>query len=300
MTQTDTKRCLFCNQIVSLRLHGEYEWYENCQCAEGKYYGLKLDSYPLFQALPHHTKGQIFPIISAYIRELTDCGQTVTLSGDDIEAIPNSPRIPVTVEAKGNRFLHYLQRHTKGPGDPLVISKLPTRYNLTYSPTLQEMIYIIETLKDKKWIERAGSKFSLTEQGWLQATATVWGKKLKPCVVLLPETPELREEWFSGVFPRLEQCGYNPQIADTAQGRTDAEAMTQLLDESKLLIADLSAPGPETYYATGYALGLNLPVIWTAKREDAHSMEIHPKQIRHIIWSDTEELAATLQERLSV
>jgi len=296
----DMKRCLFCDQIVPIRLQDEYEWYDSCYCAIGQSYGLRSDSYESFHALSYQAKAQNFPILSAYIRELTDCGETVTLSIDDMDTIRNSPRVPTTIEDKGNRLLHYLHRHSKGPNEPVIIHQLSVRYNLTYSPNLQEMIYIIETLKELKLIERAGSTLKLTDKGWAQAAATTWGQRLKPCVVLHPEEEGLREEWIENVFPKIEQCGYLPRKAEPLLRESYNDTIMRLVTDSKLLIADLTIPSPDVYYAAGYARGLQIPVIWTVRQSEAARVAAQFKQIRPVIWTEAEQLADMLQQHLVV
>ncbi|MCQ6557689.1 MarR family transcriptional regulator [Paenibacillus mendelii] len=296
----DMKRCLFCDQIVPVRAQGDYEWFDGCYCATGAYYGLRKDSYDLYNELSYPTKAQMFPIISAYICELTDCEETVALSFDDLEMIQRSPRVPITVEDKSNRLLHYLHRHSKGPNEPVIIHRLPVRYNLTYSPNLQELIYIIERLREMEMIERAGSTFKLTEKGWREAAATVGGRRLKPCFVLIPDNEELRVEWNEKVSPKIEQCGYLPQLPEPSTTEMYGDHIVRLVTESKLLIADLTEPNPEVYYAAGLALGLQIPVIWTIKRGESNQNALPSKLIRPVVWDKGEELAAILEQRLTV
>ncbi|UVI32723.1 MarR family transcriptional regulator [Paenibacillus spongiae] len=296
----DMKRCLFCDQLVPVRIQGDYEWFDGCYCATGAFYGIQKDSYDKYNELSYQIKAQMFPIISAYICELTDCEETVALSFEDFETIRQSPRIPITIDDKGNRLLHYLHRHSKGPNEPVVIHRLPVRYNLTYSPNLQELIYIIERLREMEMIERAGSTFKLTERGWREAVATAGGKRLKPCFVMFPDHDDLREEWSEKVFPKMEQCGYLPQTPEPTDKEQYGDHIIRLVSECKLLIADLTEPNPEVYYAAGLALGLQIPVIWTMKRGETKQEALPSKLIRPVVWDNGEDLAAILEHRLTV
>lgn len=289
------KHCLFCDQIVPITPEGDYDRYVGCSCSPGGFYSLLRDSYEPILSFPHQQKRDMLHVISAYIRELTDCDQKVILSASDLDAVVNSPTIPVTIEDKGNRLLQYLYRHSEGPGEPVVIHPLSSSYNLTYSPNLQELVYIIDKLSTEQLLIREGMTFKLTEEGWSEAAATAGGKKLKPCVVLLPDEEVLRTEWLEKLLPKIEQYGYLPRML----AYTSEKYSLELIADSKLIIADVTGQSPEVYFAAGYALGLNIPVIWTVNSSDADKLWVHLQEIRPMVWDTAEELAVLLLQRLS-
>lgn len=293
------KYCLFCDEIVSTATDGDYDRYLGCNCSPDGFYNLLRDSYEPINSLPHQKKRDMFHIISAYIRELTDREEKVSLSADDLESIVISSRIPVTIEDKGYRLLQYLYRHSEAPGDTIVIQPLSSSYNLTYSPNLQELVYIIDKLINEQFIIREGMTFKLTGEGWNEAAAIAGGKKLKPCIILLSDAEELHTEWMEKLLPKIEQFGYTPRLLrHTTQNREPYSL--ELIEESKLIIADLTGQSPEVYFMAGYALGLNIPVIWTVNSSDADNLFVQVKNIRPIVWDTAEELAVLLQQKLSL
>ncbi|MEF3306364.1 hypothetical protein [Paenibacillus sp. GYB003] len=296
----DTKRCVFCDKIVPVKANDETYNFLGCNCAPGESYKLRKDSYELYASLPHHTKHQMFPIISAYIRESVDCEESVTLAFEDLEAIRHSPRVPVTIEAKADKLLAYFHRHAAGPNETVVIRQLADHYNLTYSPNLQELVHIIEKLRDERLLERTGSAFRLTEAGWREADARAGGKRLKPCAVIVTEPEEVRAEWTMNVFPKLQQCGYFPRMIEYSPFNKIGDGAMRTIAESKLLIADLSGANANIYFAAGYALGLDVPVLCAVKRDDAEHLPVGSNQLRPIVWERTEELADKLQQRLTL
>ncbi|MFD1954718.1 hypothetical protein ACFSL6_11240 [Paenibacillus thailandensis] len=291
----DTKRCVFCDRIVPVRTIGQYEQFIGCLCAPGGQYHLLAESYDWYYALDYTTKREMFPIISAYIRELTEMEETVELSAEDLDKIRHSSRLPQTIEEKGEKLLQHLYRQSGGTDKPVVIHKLAESFNITYSLNLQEMVYIIEKLKEEELLERRGSTFVLTPKGIRTAKAGMAGQKLKPCCVLLSE--ELGQEWANNVLPKMYQCGYSPQLAEPLDGTGGISA--QQLASSKLIIADLTGHRPEVYWAAGYAQGLQIPVIWTVHRSAAGQIRSNPGHIRPIVWEDGGQLAALLQQRLT-
>lgn len=290
------KQCLFCDQIVPITAEGDYDRYADCSCSPGGFYNLLRDSYQSILSFSQQQKREMLHLVSAYIREKTDCGERVILNAGDLDSIVNSPAIPVTLEDKGNRLLQYLYRHSEGPGQPVVIQPLSSSYNLTYSPNLQELVYIIEKLRSEELLIREGMTFKLTAQGWGEAAAITGGKNIKHCVVLLPNEEELRTEWLEKLLPKIEQYGYLPRVLVQA-GEEDS---LKPIADSKLIIADVTGQSPEVYFAAGYALGLNIPVVWTVKSEDADKLWVHLQEIRPLVWDTAEDLGILLQQKLSL
>ncbi|WP_334074560.1 MULTISPECIES: hypothetical protein [Paenibacillus] len=292
------KRCLFCDEIVPAISESDYDKYMGCSCSPGGFYNLRKGSYEAIQSFPHQKKRELFHLVSAYIREQTDGNKKVTLSVNDLDSIAKSPEIPVTIEDKGNRLLRYLYRHSKGPGETVVIQPLSSNYNLTYSPNLQELVYIIDKLRSEHLLIREGITFQLTEKGWNEAAASAGGKNLKPCSVLIPDEGDLRTEWLAGLFPIIEQYGYLPRLLTHKETENREARFMEMISDSKLVIADLTGQSPEVYFAGGYALGLDIPVIWTVNSRDADTLHVKVNEIRPIAWDNVEELSVILQHKL--
>ncbi|WP_379152235.1 hypothetical protein [Paenibacillus sp. sgz5001063] len=293
------KHCLFCDEMVPVQQDGEYDKYTGCSCSPGGFYSLLRDSYEAITSLPHPRKRDLLHIVSAYIREQTDCGVKVVLAENDVESITNLPEIPVTLEDKGTRFLQYLYRHSEGPGEPVIIQPLSSSYNLTYSPNLQELVYIIDKLIGEQLIIREGMTFKLTDKGWSETAAKAGGKKIKPCFVLIPDDEDQRTEWLEMLLPKIEQFGYLPRLLAHDKTQNQDHNSLEFIGDSRLIIADLTGHSPEVYFTAGYALGLNIPVIWTVHSSEADILRVQIKDIRPIVYDTVEELAVILQQRLS-
>ncbi|OMC74554.1 hypothetical protein BK121_00495 [Paenibacillus odorifer] len=293
------KHCLFCDEIVSIEPEGDNDRYIGCSCSPGGYYSLRRDSYEPINSLPHQKKRDMLHVVSAYIRELTDCDEKITICADDLESIVNSPKIPVSIEDKGNRLLQYLYRHSEGPGEAVVIQPLSSSYNLTYSPNLQELVYIIDKLISDQLLIREGMTFKLTETGWNEAAESAGGKKLKPCLVLVSDEENLSTTWLEKLLPKIEQCGFLPRLLTHTKTQNGEKYELDQIAESKLIIADLTGQSPEVYFSAGYALGLNIPVLWTVNSIEADKLFVQLKDIRPIVWDSAEELAIILQQKLS-
>lgn len=299
----EKKRCLFCSELVPVEAAGDYDLYRGCYCSPGGYYTLQRESFEPLVSLPHQDKLLTFAIVSGYIREMTDQGVKVALTFGDVINIRNSPQIPVSIEEKGARLLQYLYRHSDSAGDAVIIHPLNQSYNLTYSPTMQELVYIIEKLKEEQLIDREGMTFSLTGKGWSEAATRAGGRKLKPCFVLLAADREDYDLWSEEIVPKLEQCGYSAKLIHYSGFRRESHPSSQEISESKLVIAELSGHMPDIYFDAGYACGMQIPVVWTMKRKqgdaDPHGRTASNPLIRPLAWESADELGALLQQRLS-
>ena len=292
------KYCLFCDELVSIEVQGDYDRYAGCHCSPEGSYNLLRDSYEAINAFPHGKKHQMFPILSAYIREQTDREERVSLSMDDLEPLMNSPKIPVTIEEKGHRFLQYLYRHTQGAEEQVVIP-LTHNFNLTYSPNLQELVFIIDKLQSEQFLIREGMTFKLTDLGWREAAERAGGKKLKPCVVLISDSIENSANWLDMVLPKIQQCGYMPRLYNSMDRENHELQSMDRIAESKLIVADLSGQSPEVYFAAGYGLALKIPVLWSVKESELDNLILPSYEIRPIVWTHPEELSALLQQKLN-
>lgn len=294
------KMCLFCDEAVPIESNGDYDKFIGCACSPEGFYSMLKESYDHINSFSYSQKRKLFPIVSAYIRELTDCEEEVQLSLQEMDAIEHSPRIPVAIDEKGLRLLQYLYRHSAAPGESVLIYPLANHYNLTYSPNLQEFVYIIEKLREEQFIIREGMNFILTEKGRSEAAARAWGRKLKSCFVLVSDNESVRADWSEKVLPKIQQCGYLPRLFQYSGGERNENHAIELISESKLIIADISDLSPEVYFAAGYALSKNIPIVWTVKRNDLEKLNIQTYLIKPIVWDTTEELADMLQQKLSL
>lgn len=110
----------------------------------------------------------------------------------------------------------------------------------------------------------------------------------------------MRTEWLEILLPKIEQYGYLPRLLTHTKTQNREQYSLELIADSKLMIADLSGQSPEVYFAAGYALGLNIPVIWTVNGSDADNLFVQIQDIRPMVWDTAEELAVLLQQKLSL
>lgn len=294
---THKKHCLFCSELTPIEREGDFDRYNGCMCAPRGFYRLRGDAYNVIQAFPYEKKRRLLPILSAYIRELDDEGVHAKLTLEEAEAVIESPDVPMTPEQKERRLLRYVYRKSEGPGEPVNLHPLSRSYNVAYASNLQELVYLIEKLRDLGWIMREGAVLRLTDVGWAEALAESGGGRGKECCMIAGDEI-IGAEWTSVLQPSLEQCGYQPRLLQPAiLQRLDGELLEGIA-ASKLLIVDVTEAGPEVYYAAGYAARADIPIIWTAKNDGQSRTQAPKEWIRPIPWESPETLAELLRQRL--
>lgn len=53
------------------------------------------------------------------------------------------------------------------------------------------------------------------------------------------------------------------------------------------------------YFEAGFALGLNIPVIYMCKDDQIDNVHFDTRQYNHILWKDAKELKEKLSNRIS-
>lgn len=297
------KRCLFCEKPVNVRNPGSSINYlfRNCFCSPDGQYEISAEDYDLLNSWPHADKRSSFHLISGYIRELTDQGEPVHITQDLALSIQHSSLIPLNIEEKKAKCLLYLKRHAAEPHEPVQLTQLSEAYHLTYSPNLQEFIYILEEMKGEKLIERIGSALSLTSKGWETALKLAIPKGDKTCFIAIhDESSGLRECFQQVIIPQMGAQGIDAILPDTESH--EAQDIRKQIAESDVMIADFTLPHRHVYFEAGYAEGKGVPVIYTLHVEsEAKADALLPDEALRsetIFWDTPEELAELLRTRL--
>lgn len=103
---------------------------------------------------------------------------------------------------------------------------------------------------------------------------------------------------FSAIATSCTRFGFTARRADQVieSGLIDA-AVNQLLDESRVVIADLTEARPNVYHEVGYALGSHREIILVARSGTTIDWPLAHRRIE--FWNSLVELDAALEARLS-
>ena len=78
------------------------------------------------------------------------------------------------------------------------------------------------------------------------------------------------------------------------------DAIIAEIRRSRFVVADFTGQQSGVFFEAGYALGLDIPVIWTCREAQKHELERHfdTRQYNHILWTDEADLYESLRRRI--
>ncbi|WP_340316373.1 hypothetical protein [Rhizorhabdus argentea] len=110
---------------------------------------------------------------------------------------------------------------------------------------------------------------------------------------------DTREAWENGIRPAIREAGYDPVRVDDIEhvGKIDDEIINQIR-KARFVVADFTGHRGGVYFEAGYALGLDIPVIWTCHQRDLLQLHFDIRQYNCLVWTDPVELHKRLVQRI--
>jgi len=176
-----------------------------------------------------------------------------------------------------------------------------------------ELRYLINQAEKSGLIEvprkpiGGGARVNITLRGYnrLEELKAVQARSEQAFVAMWLDK-EMKEAWEKGFEPGIKDAGYKPL-------RIDLEPHNEKIDDkiiaeirrSKFLVADFTSE-PEkarggVYYEAGFAKGLNIPVIFTCRKDRLEDIHFDTRQFNHIVWEEAnlEDLREKLKNRIA-
>ncbi len=116
--------------------------------------------------------------------------------------------------------------------------------------------------------------------------------------------PSMQQTYEEGLKPAIEDAGFEPVRIDGVEhaNKIDDEIIAAIR-RARFVVADftskLKEPRGGVYFEAGFALGLNIPVIWTCREDMAKHIHFDTRQYNHIRWENPQELRTKLRNRIS-
>jgi len=169
-------------------------------------------------------------------------------------------------------------------------------------------------LEERGWISHLGQtgRYRLTADGVSQfEKVTQGGVNGDQCFVAMWFDNELRPIYDNGIEPAIRAAGLTPMRIDRKEHNNKIDQ--EIIDEirrSRILVVDVTCQIAKVggrkvgiarggvYYEAGYAHGLGIPVIWTARDGMADHLHFDTRQYPHIMWKDAADLREKLKARI--
>lgn len=112
---------------------------------------------------------------------------------------------------------------------------------------------------------------------------------------------EVRPLWEEAISPAIAAAGYVPVRIDQVEhnNRIDDEILAQIR-RSRFVVADFTGHRGGVYFEAGFALGLNLPVIWAVREDLLAEVHFDNRQYNFLQWrlDDLPAFRQSLQNRI--
>ena len=242
-------------------------------------------------------------MVSGWIRDRNAVGENPAhIDGRILPSIID--RSPPAVMERAERILRYLGRNTRELGQDHDLDD-PALQAVSYSSSQFEVGFLAQALHDEGWIDA-----QLTLDGGGQATVKPAGHRHldrlqatfgigDQVFVAMWFSPDLNAAYNEGFEPGISNAGYRAVRIDRVEhaNRIDDEIIGQLR-KSRFVVADFTGHRGGVYFEAGFAMGLNIPVIWTCRRDDLANLHFDIRQYNCIDWSDPVGLRIALTRRI--
>jgi hypothetical protein len=151
-----------------------------------------------------------------------------------------------------------------------------------------ELTYLVNDYltKAKGWLTcRSGFQFVISAAGWA-FLETMRPNRASPFgFVAMNFKKELLGFYEQGLKPGIERAGYSALRIDRHEhvNRIDDEIIAQLR-KSRFCVADFTGQNQGVYFEAGFALGFNLPVVWTCAADELKSVHFDTRQYNALRW----------------
>jgi hypothetical protein len=146
---------------------------------------------------------------------------------------------------------------------------------------------------------------TLTSDGWLKTEElTQHQTNASQAFVAMWFDDSTDEPYTKGLYKAIFDSGYDPRRIDQRHhhlNKVDDEIISEIR-RSRFLVADFTCtPGRVrggVYFEAGYAMGLQIPIIWTCKDTSMEDLHFDTRQYPHIVWKNSGDLYTQLKARI--
>ena len=219
----------------------------------------------------------------------------------------------LTVQQRVDRLLGLIAKRSPRIGAPFSLTNQETTCTAmawSESTNMEEVRFLLGYIEKRGWLETDESgpnQYVLTIDGHARL-AEMEGRDTgsSRAFVAMWFDPSMDDAWESGIKKGIEDSGYKPVRIDKTEfnDRIDDEIIAEIR-RSRFLVADFTQDGDRArggvYYEAGFAHGLDLPVIFTCRKDVIDDGLIHfdTRQYNHIVWETPGELRKRLAERIA-
>ena len=269
---------------------------------------VRCDSCGHYEIGPHNfseaQKARLH-ILSYLTRSRSDGGSGhLVIEHENIDTLLDSVVEFSPLEKMDRLLIHINNQH--GRPDRGVVIDVASDFPLVMARDADELRAYMQLLVDRGFI-RAPSGTSgrgvilMTPYGWEhveQVSRTL--RDSNQAFVAMWFDPSLDDSWERGIRPALISTGFDPY-------RVDQDPHNEKIDDriiaeirrSGILAADFTGHRQGVYFEAGFAMGLNIPVIWMCRASDIDKAHFDTRQYNHVVWDSPEDLKTKLAYKIA-
>jgi hypothetical protein len=239
-----------------------------------------------FQATrPGLSQSQIASI-SGWIRERQD----ILLQSDQWETL--SRIRPPTAAEKADKLLLLLARRFPVAGQTIMFHGSPEDISSCWASDEAEANYLFNSYLagHKQFLTppvHGGMSWKISPAGWdyIQSLdKRNSDSQIGFCAMWFDD--RLEPLWQNGLEPAIVEAGYEAKRIDKHphNNRIDDEIIA-MIRRSRFVVCDLTGNRQGVYFESGFAMGLNLPVIWTCEKSKLHRVHFDNRQYNFVLWA---------------
>lgn len=229
-----------------------------------------------------------------------------------------SERQPLSVTERVDRLLKYFEISTQHLGESFEYDKhrflgensdhFLQIMAWSESTKREETDFLVDYLVRREWVEKTTegqpATYRLTVNGYIHLAelekTVIDSSKV---FVAMWFNPSMYSAWQDGISLAIRNTGYTPMRIDEQEhlDKIDDRIIAEIR-RSRFIVADFTH-GEEgvrggVYYEAGFAHGLNIPVIFTCRKDIRENLHFDTRQYNHIFWETLDELRERLEERI--
>ena len=238
-------------------------------------------------------------ILSGWIYHRNAEGSVPELRRNNVETV--LARRPPPIAERADLLLLEALKGQTSLGDLFDINE-PRFVAATYSQDAEEVYYLLRLLSDRGLMKEVflDGRCEIMPDGYVEADSLA--RRTGPSdrgFVAMSFHDSLNEAYRDGFQVGIMNAGYDPVRVDRVEhtNRIDDEIIAQIRISS-FVVADFTGHRGGVYFEAGFALGLDLPVIWTCRKDEMKHLHFDIRQFNTIDWDTPENLASRLQRRI--
>jgi hypothetical protein len=231
------------------------------------------------------------------------------INGDVLDAVARGRDMGFSERV--NAAVSFYGTESKIGGGILVDNQGAPRFDdflaLTESANAEEARSLVEMMEAMGLIKRwPNDRTQLTPDGWLRFEELQRRQvQSSQAFVAMWFNSATEEPYENGIQRAIYDSGYGPRRVDQKHhhlNKVDDEIIAEIR-RSRFLVADFTCePGKVrggVYFEAGFAMGLNIPIIWTCKDTSIKDLHFDTRQYPHILWKDSADLYTQLKARIA-